>query len=175
MPKITAAYLNDRIKSVKNALGDDDYTAVTELHYIQEQFAGIIKPYNVKDAGKFRSYNEVNKYRKTFAKKKGLKYTPISKNDYQKQLTKFYDKYNERLYVKPERNRIRQGYIDTYDDFIGEIDVSRFSYNDLKDAFKAALEKMEKGKRAKDDSGQFFANVQVEIEKIYNDKYREDE
>lgn len=172
MPKITAKYLNSRIKALKDIFGEEGYTAITDLHFIQEEYAGIINPYNVKKAGQFRSYNEVNKYRKTYAKKKGLTYTPISKENYTKQLEKFYNKYSERLYAKSEKIRLKNGYISSYETYIGEVDVSNWSFNDLRNAFKNALDRMPNGKRNRNDSGDFFKYVEEEINLIYERKYK---
>ena len=161
MAKITVGFLNKKIENIHKEFDDEgvDYTAITDLHMVQEEYAGYIKPYNVKGAGTFRSLSELNQYRQTVAKRNNLKYTPIKHTEYKKTLEKFYDTYKDSLHKGKEKSRVRHGYADFYRDVMKEdISIAGMSLSDLRDIYADALDKYGK-QRTRGDSLEFFGKV----------------
>lgn len=163
---ITAKELNKLIEQIR----ESGQVPVTETSGAQQGFSRIIVPPDLAKEGNIMTYEEVIDYRKKYDKK--LDKIEYTENMYKEDLKMLYDTYEHRLNPEGEQRYQRETMEKTINAFLPDIDPSKYSIEQLKEAFSKAhdseREQSRKGKKV--DSETFWKEVRKYIEEIGEDE-----
>lgn len=136
--KWTAESLNEEILKIQKA----GWIPITEQERIQQSFATLVIPSNLKRGGQIRTFEEVNAF---IRKKQGENAITLTQEEYTKEINKLANtvKYNTLRGLKTHNREVAIKQLEEYrDEFentpFGDIDFNNYSADELKEVFNWA-------------------------------------
>lgn len=164
--ELTAKELNKMIEQIR----ETGQVPVTETSGAQQGFSRIIVPPDLAKEGNIMTYEEIIEYRKKYDKK--LDKVEYTEDMYKEDLKNLYDTYKHRLNPEGERTYQWETMEKTINAFLPDVDPTKYSLEQLKEAFSQAheMEREQSRKGKKVDSETFWKEVRKWIEEIGEDE-----